>query len=201
MLKLIQNRKVVFSMKYLKYVGLLLIMLFPLNVNALISFSCKGPANPNKEVSCNISSDGKIKLFEATLVHDSKVTYFGVLPGTGFTSESSHTDLKFTSTGGGTTVAAVKFFVPSTITSNTSFTVNLTNIKYIFNTDDEERTQSNLNEIVSIIIPTSPTTTTTKKVTTTAVAPGSQKTFTVTLDLIKKILLVVIQPEVIVMLI
>lgn len=169
-------------MKYLKYLGLL-VLLFPLRVNALIEFNCKGPAKPGSEVSCDIKSDSTVKHFEATLVHSDKATYFGVIPGTGFNNETIQKNLKFTSSSGGINIATIQMFVPNSVTTTTSFTVGLNNIKYILANHEELISQNSLSTIVYIVPPT----TTTKKVTTTTKkadpqTPGTSKTFTVTLD-------------------
>lgn len=166
-------------MKYLKYL-ILLLLLFPIKVDALINFSCKGPAKPGEDLSCEIKSDSNITHFEATLVHSDKVTYFGAIKGTGFTSLSSQKNLEFTSEIGGKNVATIQLHVSSNITSTTTFTVGLNNIKYTFVGASEQSSQNNLQEIVAIVVQTTTKTTTTKKA--DPVDPGTSKTFTVTLD-------------------
>ncbi|MDD2208618.1 MAG: cadherin-like beta sandwich domain-containing protein [Bacilli bacterium] len=161
-------------MKYLKYFGLILILLFPLKVNGLISFDCSGVAKPGSDIVCSIKSDTNITYFEGTLGVDSKGVYFGSTPGTGFTSESSQTDLKFRSDEGSKSVATTYIHVPSSIKANTSFKMSLSNIKYILG--GSENTQGKINTETSIVVAT------TKPTTTTTASANSPKTFTVILD-------------------
>ncbi|MDD4187166.1 MAG: cadherin-like beta sandwich domain-containing protein [Bacilli bacterium] len=146
-------------MKYLKYLLLISILFFPIKVKALISFDCSELVKPGNDIICNIKSDDNITYFEGTLNVDSRGVYFGSNPGTGFTSDSIKTDLKFKSTGG-KDVATSFIHVPNTIKTNTIFKLNLSNIKYILK--GAEKTQNTLNVEVSIGDATTKPITTTK---------------------------------------
>lgn len=165
-------------MKYLKYLSFLLICFLPLKVNALISLNCDDPAKPNTEIFCHISSDRDITQFSTNIGVDTKVTYFGVIAGTSFENKTNNRNLIFSSTNGGTTIAAVKIYVPSNVANNSNFSIQLKDIKYVFKNETKERTQKDLSTTVRVVTRT--TAPTTKKPNITV--PGNQKTFTVTLD-------------------
>ncbi len=167
-------------MKNIKYIILLLIVLVPIKVNALISLDCPWQSKPGQEIICSIKSDYNVSSFETSLNLDPKVNYSGANEGTGFENKTSGRDFYYTSSEGGTNISSFKIFVPYAITANTSFTIVLSNIKYIFSSGSALKTQADLKATVQVNVETTTKVTTTKEKTTTTA--GSSKTFTITLN-------------------
>ncbi|MDD2505648.1 MAG: cadherin-like beta sandwich domain-containing protein, partial [Bacilli bacterium] len=165
-------------MNKLKYFGLLIILLFPLKVNAKINLNCEKPNKNNVTIKCTIKSTFNIVHFEAELITDSKVTYLGSNPLSVFTNESSDKDLRFTSTSpsGGDIVAKFQVGIPNSFILGDSFSITLSNIKYKDKSSSSLKSEPNAKETIKV--GTKVTNATTNK----PAPPSSSKRFTVTLD-------------------